>query len=96
MKEIKSLIYKSFLKILFISEREREHKWVRGRGITQGEVDSQQSTGPDMGLVWTQDPEIMTWAKGKLHLTDWATQVPQPIYKSVMVSNSGSVLLSEK
>ena len=24
----------------------------------------------------SQDPEIMTWAKGR-HLTDWATQVPQ-------------------
>ena len=49
-----------------------KHKWEGADGISSGFLAEQGA------WCWacSQDPEIMTWAKGRC-LNDWATQVPQ-------------------
>ena len=62
-----------FKDFIYLREREntsRGRRRVRGRG--RGRLPTEQ--GPWHG-AWSQDPEIMTWAKGR-HLTHWATQEP--------------------
>ena len=65
MISLKNSIQKRILKILFILFI-----------IWDREAGSSLSREPNVGGTQSQDPEIMTWAKGR-HLTDWATQVPQ-------------------
>ena len=70
-----------FLKIFYLFIHERHTK--RGRDIGRG-----RSRLPEGG-AWcgtiSQDPRIMTWAKGR-HPTNWATQVSQ--YNVILCSNS--------
>ena len=61
-----------FLKILFIWERERQGD--RAGAGWEAEANSLLSREPNVGL-WSQDPEIMTWAEGRC-LNNWATRVP--------------------
>ena len=53
-------------KILFIWEREKEHK--------QGEGQRKREKQGAWSRTRSQDPGIMTWAEGRC-LTQWATQV---------------------
>ena len=59
-------------KILFIWERGRERaqaEGTAGRGRGRSKLPAEQGAGHG---AWSQDSEIMIWAKGK-HLTNWAT-----------------------
>ena len=69
-----------FLNILFIweTEREQERASAQPEEGTEGEAESPLSRELGGG-AWSQDPGIMTWAKGR-HLTTWATQVLPFIY----------------
>ena len=66
-------------KILFIWQKERKsaraHEWSRGNG--RGSRES-----ATWGLARSQNPEIMTWAKGR-HLANCATQVPPSFFVCV-------------
>ena len=64
------ILFSSFYKVLFIYLRGRKHEW-RGRGRGRSRHPAEQGA---LSEAWSQDPEIMTWAKSR-SLTDWATQV---------------------
>ena len=78
------MFFKLFNVYSFLREREREHKWGRGRereGDTGSETDSSLwavRTELDAGPKLTNH-EIMTWAEGRCW-TDWATQRPYYLY----------------
>ena len=70
----KIYFYLFFKDFIFLFDRERAQAgWVQAEG--EGEAASPAEQGARCG-AWSQDPEIMTWAKVRL-LTDWATQAPQ-------------------
>ena len=76
-----------FLKILFIYLRER----AQARGATEGEGEAalfpSLKQGSQCGAP-SQDPRIMTWAKGRC-LMNWATQVPPKDFKVISTPNVG-------
>ena len=63
-----------FLKLLFISERDREHELGKGSGRGRGRsrLPTEQGAWRE---AWSWDPGIMTQAEGRCP-TDWATQAP--------------------
>ena len=71
-----------FLDFIYLFERERqqirksEHEWGEGQKHKERDKQTPCQAGSQ---VWcgaqSQNPRIMTWAKGR-SLTDWTTQVP--------------------
>ena len=61
---------------LFIWEREGERERERH---TEGEEKQTPHWAGSLMLAQSQDPEIMTWAKGR-YLTDWATEVSLSLF----------------
>ena len=78
-----------FFKILYIYWRECESKnTCRGRGRRRSRFPIEQGAWWKAG---SQDPEIMTWAKGR-HLTNWAIQVP---HATVLITEKSSILCTQ-
>ena len=60
--------------IFFDTERELTYRQAEQEKEKQAQYQGPAEEGAQYG-AWSQDPEIMTWAKGRC-LTDWGTQVP--------------------
>ena len=65
-----TLISLTLLKYFNLFEREQERAQAEGRGRSRLPTEQGTSCGAQ-----SQDPRIMTWAKGR-HLTGWVTQAP--------------------